>query len=129
MNHKIDHKCERNVATIDQVGTISAYPSLSEGGFGQTLERMWARSSKLALSRLTFHYTKMDLGTQLCKVDILQSGIGPILAKVCLIEGGFGPKLSKVGTALSGVDLVQNLAKWTLSGSQTEQSGHYRGQI
>ena len=57
-----------NVGTIAQVGTISAYLSLYKKGVGKK-----------------------------CKVDVLQSGIGPILAKVCLIESGFGPKLSKVG--------------------------------
>ena len=90
---------------------------------------MYARSIKLALSRRTLHYPRVDLDkhwndcghdrpswhylglpftiqkwiwTNICKVDILQSGIGPILGNVGLIGSGFGPKLSKVGTIEGG---------------------------
>ena len=90
---------------------------------------MWARSPKLALSRRTLHYPRVDLDkhsnecghdrpswhylglpctiqkwiwTNTCKVDILQSGIGPILGNVGLIGSGFGPNLSKVGTIEGG---------------------------
>ena len=61
---------------------------------------MWARSSKLALSRLTFHYKqKWD---NICKVDVLRSGIGPISSNVGFIGNEFGPTLNKVGTIESG---------------------------
>ena len=62
---------------------------------------MWARSSKLALSRLTFHY-KQKIWTNIFKVDVLRSGIGPISSNVGLIGNEFGPKLNKVGTIESG---------------------------
>ena len=115
---------------------------------------MWARSPKSALSRRTLHYPRVDLDkhwnecghdrpswhylglpftvqkwiwTKICKVDILQSGIGPILGNVGLIGSGFGPKLSK--WARSTVDLYQHLTKCTLSGAKIEQSWHYRSQI
>ena len=52
---------------------------------------------------------------------------GPIFGQSIPIGGGLGPKLSKVGTI--GVELNQDWAKWTLLGSQKEQSGHYRNQI
>ena len=85
---------------------------------------MWARSPKSALSRRTLHYPTVDLdkhwnecghdrpswhylglpftipkwiSSQLCKVDMLQSRIGPILGNVGFIRSGFGPKLNKVG--------------------------------
>ena len=54
-----------NVDSIVQVGTISAYPSRSKGGFGQALERLWTRSPKSALSRPTLHYQHMDLDHKL----------------------------------------------------------------
>ena len=90
---------------------------------------MWARSPKLALSRRTLHYPRVDLDkhwnecghdrpswhylslrftiqqlilTKIDKVDILQSGIGQILGKVCLIGGGLGPTLIRVGTIGGG---------------------------
>ena len=105
---------------------------------------MWARSPTLALSRRTLHYPRVDLdkqwnecghdrpswhyfglpftiqnwiSTNICKVDILQNGIGPIWGNVGLI-----------GSTLSKVDLDHNLAKLTLSGAKIEQSGHDRGQ-
>ena len=61
-----------NVGTIVEVGTISAYLSLS---------RIW---------------------TDICKVDVLRSGIGPISSNVGLIGSELGPKLKKVGTIESG---------------------------
>ena len=84
---------------------------------------MWPRSLKLALSLRTLQYPRVDLDkhwnecghdrpswhylglpftiqkwiwTNICKVDILQSGIGPILGNVGFIRSGFGPKLNKV---------------------------------
>ena len=67
LNHKIYHNRERNVGTIAnvgtiegiaQVGTISAYLSLSEGGFGP------------------------KFGMTLCK-----GGFGPTFGKVGTIQG------------------------------------------
>ena len=112
LNHKIYHTCERNVDTIAQVGTISAYLSLSEGGFGKK-ERMWARSSKLALSRRTFHYPKVDVGPKLKNVGTIGCGFGPTSIKVGTIATTIKAKLSKVGTI----------------GPKIEQSGHYRDQL
>ena len=101
---------------------------------------MWARSPRLALSRRTLHYPKViwttvrinvgtivevgtisaylslsrkKIWTNICKVDVLRSGIGPISNNVGLIGSGVGPKLSKVGTI----------------GAQIGPSGHYRGWI
>ena len=62
---------------------------------------MWARSSKLALSRLTFHFKK-QMWANMCEVDVLRSGIGPIASNVGLIGNECGPKLNKVGTIESG---------------------------
>ena len=62
---------------------------------------MWARSSKLALSRLTFHY-KQKIWTNICKVDVLRSGIGPISSNVGLIGSELGPKMNKVGITETG---------------------------
>ena len=121
-------------------------------------DEMWVRSSKLALSRRTLHYPRVDLDqhwnecvhdrpswhylglpftiqkwvwVNIGKVDILQSGIGPILAKLCLIEGGFGPQLNKVATIGSGfgpklgkveTSGLQNRAKWLPSGPNVDQN-------
>ena len=88
---------------------------------------MWARSPRLALSRRTLHYPKViwtkvginvgtivEVGTisaylslskkwtNICKVDVLRSGIGPISSNVGLIGNELGPKFNKVGTIESG---------------------------
>ena len=90
---------------------------------------MWARSPRLALSRRTLHYPKViwtkvginvgtivEVGTisaylslskkriwtNICKVGVLRSGIGPISSNVGLIGSELGPKLNKVGTIESG---------------------------
>ena len=90
---------------------------------------MWARSPRLALSRRTLHYLKViwttigihvgtivEVGTisaylslskkriwtNICKVGVLRSGIGPISSNVGLIRSELGPKLNKVGTIESG---------------------------
>ena len=91
---------------------------------------MWARSPKLALSRRTLHYPRVDLdkhwnecghdrpswhylglpftipkwiSTKIRKVDILQNGIGPSLGNVGLIGSGVGPKIEQqVGTIEGG---------------------------
>ena len=60
LNHKIYHECERNVDTIAQVDTISAYLSLSEGGFGKkgtnvgTIVEVGTISAYLSLSEIGF---------------------------------------------------------------------------
>ena len=61
-------KIGTNVDTIVEVGTISAYLSLSEGGF-------WPKLSK---------------------VGIIGSGFGPTLSNMGIIEGGFGTTFCKV---------------------------------
>ena len=50
----------------------------------------------MALSRLTFHFKK-QMWANMCEVDVLRSGIGPISSNVGLIGNEFGPKLNKVG--------------------------------
>ena len=101
MNHKFYHKGERNVGTVAQVSTISAYPSLSEGDF----DNNW---SKCGHDRRSWHYLGLPftiqkwIWTNICKVDVLRSGIGPISSNVGLIGNEFGPKLNKVGTIESG---------------------------
>ena len=60
-----------------------------------------ARSSKLAPSRLTFHYTK-KAWVIICKVYVLRNGIGPISSNVGFIGYEFGPDLNKVGTIENG---------------------------
>ena len=74
-----------NVGTIVEVGTISAYLSLSR-------KKIW---------------------TNICKVDVLRSGIGPISSNVGLIGSELGPKLNKVGiiesefgTTFNKVDVI-----------------------
>ncbi len=58
--------------------------------------------------RPSWHYLGLPftiqkwIWTQICKVDILQNGVGPIWGNVGLIGSGFGPKLSKVGTIDGG---------------------------
>ena len=49
MNHKFKHKGERNVGTVAQVSTISAYPSLSEGD----LDNNW---NTCGHDRRSWHY-------------------------------------------------------------------------
>jgi len=90
----------------------------------------------LALSRLTFHYKqKWD---NICKADVLRSGIGPILIIVGFVGNEFGPNLNKVGTIEHGFvtnfnkvgtigypnptkrapsmqNLIENSSKWALS--------------
>ena len=44
----------------------------------------------------------MRIWTNICKVDVLRSGIGPISSNVGLIGSELGPKLNKVGTIESG---------------------------
>ena len=63
-----------HVGTIVEVGTISAYLSLSKN-------KIW---------------------TNICKVDVLRSGFGQISSNVGLIGSELGPKLNKVGTIESG---------------------------
>ena len=122
LNHKFDQTCDRNVGTIAQVGTISAYPSLSKGGFGQTLERMCARSPKLALSRLTFHYPKADLDHHLqswhsAKWNWSNFGQGGLYQKWIWtnIEQSWHYRMWI---------LDHNLTKCALSGAKTKQRGH-----
>ena len=93
---------------------------------------MWARSPRLALSRRTLHYPKVswtnvrinvgtivEVGTisaylslskkkitNICKVDVLRSGIGPISKNVGLIGSEVGPKLNKVDTIEGGVGTI-----------------------
>ena len=71
MNHKFYHKGERNVGTVAQVSTISAYPSLSEGDLDNNWNtcghdrRSWHylglpfTIKMLTLSRRTLHYPKV----------------------------------------------------------------------
>ena len=99
MNHKFDHKGERNVGTVAQVSTISADPSLSEGA----LDNNW---NTCGHDRRSWHYLGLPFTikklTNICKVDVLRSGIGPISSNVGLIGNEFGPQLNKVGTIESG---------------------------
>ena len=101
MNHKFYHKGERNVGTVAQVSTISAYPSLSEGD----LDKSW---NKCGHDRRSWHYLglpfiiKTRILTNICKVDVLRSGIGLILIIVGFVGNEFGPNLNKVGTIESG---------------------------
>ena len=70
------------VDTIAQVGTISAYLSLSKNGFGPTF------------AKLTF--CKMELDQFWAMWATSEVDFGPKLHKVGIIECGFGPKLGKV---------------------------------
>jgi len=88
-----------NVGTIVEVGTISAYLSLSKKGFGPTF-------AKLAF----------------CEVELVQ-----FRAMWALSEVNWAQNWTK--WALSKVDLEQNLTKWTLSGTQIKRRGRCRGQI
>ena len=112
MNRKFYHKGERNVGTVAQVSTISAYPLLSEGD----LDNNW---NECGHDRRSWHYLGLPftinkrIWTNICKVDVLRSGIGPNLANVGLIGSGFGPKLRKIGTIegffgpnLDNVDII-----------------------
>ena len=114
-----------NVGMIAQAGTFSAYLSLSEGGFGQTLERMWARSSKSALSRRTVHYPRVGFGQTLAKLTLCGGGIGPIWATWAVS----GVKLGQNGAkrALLGVDFGSTLCKVGIIWANIGPSGHYRG--
>ena len=128
MNHKFYHKGERNVGTVAQVSTISAYPSLSEGD----LDKSWNKVStivevytisayplisegdlntswnKCGHDRRSWHYLglpftiKKRIWTNICKVGVLRSGIGPISSNVGLIRSELGLKFNKVGTIESG---------------------------
>ena len=67
-----------HVGTIAQVGTISAYLSLSEGGFGQ---------------KETNVGTIVEVGTISAYLSLSESGCGPNLSKVGTIEGGCCPRV------------------------------------
>ena len=99
MNHKFYHKGERNVGTVAQVSTISAYPSLSEGDLDK-------KRNKCDHDRRSWHYLGLHFTikkwTNIYKVDVLRSGTGPISSNVGLIGSELGPKLHKVGTIESG---------------------------
>ena len=70
-----------NVGTIVEVGTISAYLSLSK-------KRIW---------------------TYICKVDVLRSGICPISSNVGIIGSELGPKLNNMGTIGTHFDKVDTI--------------------
>ena len=101
---------------------------------------MWTRSPRLALSRRTFHYPRVDLekkgtnvgtivevGTISAYLSLSEGGCGPKLSKVGTIGCGFGPTLSKVGTIAAKIG--PKLSKVGTIGAKIEQSGHYRDQI
>ena len=81
MNHKFYHKGERNVGTVAQVSTISAYPSLSEGDLDNNWNtcghdrRSWHYLGLpfifklLTLSRRTLHYPKVIWTKNKCGHD------------------------------------------------------------
>ena len=91
MNQKFDRKGERNVGTVAQVSTISAYPSLSEGD----LDKNW---NKCGHDRQSWHYLGLPIN--------IKKGFGPTFAKFtfCKVE------LVQCWTmwALSEVDLDQH---------------------
>ena len=91
----------------------------------------------MALSRRTFHYQKR-IWTNICKVDVLRSGIGPILIIMGFVGNEFGPKLNNMGIIEHGFvtkfnkvgtigypnptkrvpsmqHLIENSSKWALS--------------
>ena len=129
MNHKIYHKRKRNVGTIAQVGTISEYLSLSEGGFGQKLAKLTLCRMELVQFWAKWALSGVDLGNnckhdrQLSKVGTIQGwnwaniwqswhypkvDLGQDLAKLALSEGESGPKSGKAGTIVH-VDIIQGL--------------------
>ncbi len=61
-------------------------------------------SPKLSLSRLTYHYPRVDLDQTLVKLTRSKGGFGTKFGKVGTIGGGFGPKLGKVDTIGGGFE-------------------------
>ena len=103
-----------NVGSIFEVGTISAYPSLSEGDL-DTITRaneMWARSPRLALSRRTLHYPKVIWTTIGINVGTIVE-VGTISAYLSLSKKRFGPTFAKL--TFCEMELVQFRAMWALS--------------
>ena len=94
MNHKFYHKGERNVGTVAQVSTISAYPSLSEGDLDNNWNtcghdrRSWHYLGLpfiiklLTLSRRALHYPKV-IWTRKLNVDTIVE-VGTISAYLSL---------------------------------------------
>ena len=100
-----------NVGTIVEVGTISAYLSLSEGGCGPKLNKVGTIGCGCGPKLNKVGTIAAQIGPNLSKVGTIGTQIRPKLIKVDVIGGGFGPKLSKVAT----IEV------------QIGPSGHYRG--
>ena len=110
-----------NVGSIFEVGTISAYPSLSEGdldkswnqcgldrrswhylGVPFTIRRWFGQQlEKCGHDRRSWHYlglpfiVKKRIWTNLCKVNGLRSGIGPMLEQCGPYRNWIGPKIEQ----------------------------------
>ena len=95
--------------TIAQVGTISAYLSLSEGGFEERRKHVG---------------TIVEVGTISAYLSLSEGGCGAKLSKVGTIGCGFKPRLTLSGAKIeqSGYYRGQMLPK-------SEQSGNHRGQF
>ena len=76
MNRKFYHKGARNVGTVAQVSTISAYPSLSEGDLDSNWNkcghdrRSWHYIGLPFIFRKGFGITFVEL--TFCEVELLQ---------------------------------------------------------
>ena len=96
-------------------------------------------SPKFALSRLTYHYPRVDLvqnwakltlckggfGPKFSKVGTIGGGFGPTFGEVDTIGGGFGPKFGKVVTIGGGFG--PKFGKVGTIVAKIRPSGHYRG--
>ena len=98
--------------TIAQVGTISAYLSLSEGGFGK---------------KGTNVGTIVEVGTISAYLSRSEGGCGPKLDNVGTIVRGFGPKVGKGGTIAAKIGPSGHYREWIWV--TIKQSGQYRGPV
>ena len=67
-----------------------------------TVRKMWTRSSKLALSRLTFHCQKKGFGPTVAKLTVCEVELVQCWSNVGLIGIELGPKSNKVGIIDNG---------------------------
>ena len=99
LNHTFHHNCELHV------GTISAYPSLSKGEFGQAL-------NECGHDRPSWHYVGVPItiegGLGLCfgRLTLSKGGFGAKNIQSGHYRGEFGTELCEVGIIGDGIGLV-----------------------
>ena len=111
MNHRIDHKCERNADMIAQVWHYHGVPFTIRGW-------IW--------TNIGAHVgTIVRGGTISVYLSLSESGFGSTLSKVGTVGSGFGPTFSKVGIIGAQIGPSGHYREWIWA--KIKQSGHCRG--